>query len=69
MLNVHNPLLAETDQMANKSDKISQRIATIASAKPVSTGAPPSKPGSNRNDQRRAVYRHGRLTVAGGVKM
>lgn len=55
--------------MANKTDKIAQRIASIAAAKPVITVAQPSKPSSKREDQRRAVYRHGRLTVAGGVKI
>ena len=69
MSQVHTLFLAEDVPMATRTDKIAQRIASIAAAKPIVTVAPPSKPDSRRKDQRRAVYRHGRLTVAGGVKI
>ena len=60
---------AENALMADNTERIARRIASIASAKPVAFVSPPSKPESKRKDQRRAVYRHGRLTVAGGVKV
>lgn len=55
--------------MANKADRIAQRVASIAAAKPIVAAAPPPSPGSKRQETRRPVYRHGRLTVAGGVKI
>jgi len=60
---------AENTQMADYSERMAQRIASIASAKPVAFISPPSKPESKRKEPRRAVYRHGRLTIAGGVKI
>lgn len=53
--------------MADKIDRIAQRIASIASAKPLSVPPPPSRPESKRREDRRPVYRFGKLTVAGGV--
>lgn len=65
---LHTRYVAENVPMAPKIDRLAQRIASIA-ARPVAAIAPPAKPGSKRQDERRPVYRQGRLTVAGGVKI
>lgn len=55
--------------MAANFDKMAQRLASIAAAKPVLVVAPPPKAPPRRKETRQSVYRHGRLTVAGGVRL
>ena len=55
--------------MATNFDKMAQRLASIAAAKPLLVVAPPPKAPPRRNEKRQAVYRFGRLTVAGGVRL
>lgn len=53
--------------MARTPHKITERILTIAAAQPVIAADPPPKPASKKREQRRPVYRHGQLRIAGGV--
>ncbi len=51
------------------ADRIARRIATIAAAKPVAADPAPRNPVTNRTELRQPVFRQGRLTVTGGVKL
>lgn len=53
--------------MAKTPHRIAKRILTIAAAQPVIAADPPPKPASKKREQRRPVYRHGQLRIAGGV--
>jgi hypothetical protein len=51
------------------TDRIARRITTIAAAKPVAADPAPRNPVTNRTELRQPVFRQGRLTVTGGVKL
>ena len=67
MFTLHYSDTIEATPVADKTDRIAQRIASIASAKPLSVPPPPSRPCPKRSEDRRPVYRFGKLTIAGGV--
>jgi hypothetical protein len=50
-------------------DRIARRIATIATAKPVEASQNLRNPASKRKESRQAVFRQGKLTVTGGVRL
>lgn len=53
--------------MANDRDRIAQRLATLSAAKPLTAPPPAKKSASSRSEERRKVYRHGKLVISGQV--
>lgn len=51
------------DAPITKLDRIAQRIAAIAAAKPVNSQAPSAKSAARRKEERRPVYRQGRIII------
>ncbi len=68
MSNLYALFLVDDVSTADRADKIARRIASIAAAKPVNVVSRSSEHASKRQEQRIGVFRHGRLTVAGGAK-
>ncbi|NWG91572.1 MAG: PilZ domain-containing protein [Parvularculaceae bacterium] len=55
--------------MTPQEARIAQRLAAIAAARPITLAPATASAASGRREPRRAVYRHGRLVVAGGVEV
>lgn len=55
--------------MTPQEARMAQRLASIAAARPISAAPQSAGAKSGRSEPRRAVYRHGRLVVAGGVEV
>lgn len=54
---------------AGFADRAARRVAAIAATKPVTADPAPHNPVTNRKELRQPVFRQGRLTVTGGVRL
>jgi len=56
-------------ETAGVADRIARRVAALAAKKPVEADPIAHNPVTNRISVRQPVFRQGRLTVTGGVKL